>query len=331
MHVARSKTLGMVVALAVGTSAFALGPSLVRAQAGRVVLDRVVAVVGDQIVLLSELERNTSRHPLLDQALSSLPRNASPKLVAQKTREVEIEVLDELVDLALLKAEAEKFDIRIETQDIVRYTADIAAKNQMSVDELRRQVEASSEYGSWTEYEAEVIDQLYLFKVPRYLASWDVSDAQVRDHYRKMTKGESAKVKVHQFIFNPASQERAARDRIFAQAQSVARRLRDGEKRDALVAELGDRASERSVSRGDIAPSLEDAVFAAKTEQVVGPLASGQGYVVFMVLEHIESAALSFEQAKVRIREQLEQEAYVKAQIDLRDKLRDKAHIDIRL
>ena len=89
--------------------------------------------------------------------------------------------------------------------------------------------------------------------------------------------------------------------------------------------------ADRTISRGDVAPALEDALFAAKAKQVVGPIASGQGYVVFTVDEHLESAALSYEEAKDRIREQLEQEGFFKAQAEMRQQLRAKAHIDIRL
>ena len=80
-----------------------------------------------------------------------------------------------------------------------------------------------------------------------------------------------------------------------------------------------------------MAPKLEDAAFAAKAGSVVGPLASGPGYVVFKVVEHVASAALSFEEAKDRIRAQLEQEAFIKAEQELKRQLRAKAHIDIRL
>jgi parvulin-like peptidyl-prolyl isomerase len=158
-----------------------------------------------------------------------------------------------------------------------------------------------------------------------------VSEAQVREHYRKMTKDESAKVRVHQFVFNPESQKTSARDKAFAGAQAVGRRLRNGEDAAQIAEEMGKAAAERTIGRGDVAPRLEDALFAAKEKQVVGPLASGQGYVVFTVDEHLESAALSYEQAKDRIREQLEQEAFFKAQAEMREQLRAKAHIDIRL
>jgi peptidyl-prolyl cis-trans isomerase SurA len=298
---------------------------------GRNALDRVVAVVGDDIVLMSELRRTTDRHPLLQEALGQLPRNATAGQIEEKRRDVEAKVLEELIDIVLLRNEAEKFDIKITEQDVDRATEDIARQYGMTLADLRRQVEESVEYGSWADYRDEVRDQILQYKVPHYLATWSVSEAQVREHYRKMTKDESAKVKVHQFQFNPPSQQSADRDRAFAAAQALARRLREGADPVAVAEEVGKVASERTIGRGDVAPALEDALFAAKQKQVVGPLASGQGYVVYTVDEHLESGALSYEEAKDRIREQLEQEAFFKAQAEMRQQLRAKAHIDIRL
>ena len=88
---------------------------------------------------------------------------------------------------------------------------------------------------------------------------------------------------------------------------------------------------ERTIGRGDVAPALEDAVFGAQKGAVVGPIASGQGYVVFKVIDHVASAALSYEEAKDRIRDQLENEAFFKAEQELRSQLRAKAHVDVRL
>ena len=53
--------------------------------------------------------------------------------------------------------------------------------------------------------------------------------------------------------------------------------------------------------------------------------------MVFQVLQHLESGALDYETAKDRISQQLEAEAFIKAQNELRAQLRAKAHIDIRI
>jgi len=298
---------------------------------GRIELDRVAAVVGDEVILASELQRSAARHPLMQEGMASLPAGASPKMIQQKSREITAKVLDELIDLALMRAEAVKFDIQISEDEVDNAVADIAKQYQLTMDELRKQVVASPEYGSWADYRGEVRDQILQYRLPQYLATWSVSEAQVREHYRKMTKDESAKVGVRQLVFNPPTQKSGDRDRVFAKAQAAARALREGKKMDEVAEGLEQESPERSIGRGDVAPAIEDALFEAKDTQIVGPLASGQGYVVFQVLQHVESAALDYEKAKDRIRQQLEAEAFIKAQNELRTQLRAKAHIDIRV
>lgn len=306
-------------------------PRPVTRTTSRIVLDRIVAVVNDEIILASELRRATDRHPMLREAMSQLPAGAPESAVEEQRREVESLVLDELIHIVLVKAEAVRFDIKITPQEVQGALANIAASNNMTVDELRKQVEASEEFESWGEYSSELEDQIVALRVSQTLATWSVSEAQVREFYRKMAKDESAKVEVEQFVFTPKSTDKADRDRTFAAAQAAARRLREGEKGETLAAELGREDDfQRTIGRGDVAPALEDAVFGAKKGAVVGPLASGQGYVVFLVVDQLEAAAVSYEKAKDRIRDQLENEAYFKAEQELRASLRAKAHVDVR-
>lgn len=317
--------IGTVVAGAPARSAAA-------APVSRVSLDRVVAVVGDEIILMSQLARASARSPLMQEALATLPPSTPAEVVEARQREVEARVLDDLIDLELMKAEADRFELTANDDDVERALPNISAQYGLTVEELRAQVVASEEYATWAEYREDLRDQIVQYKVAQYLATWSVSDAQVREHYRKMTRDESAKVEVKQFVFAASSSEPEQRDKVLARAQAVVRRLRDGEDPDAIATALNyDTELARTISRGDVAPTLEDAIFAAKDNAVVGPLASGQGYVVFKVVGHQASAALSFDEAKARIRAQLEQEAIIKAEQELKRQLRAKAHIDIRL
>jgi len=321
---------GLRVGLLALLTMFGMVAGLTSSASARTSLDRIVAIVGDEIILASELERATLRHPMLQEAIAQLPANADRRILEQRRKDVEATVLDELVDLALLRAEARKFDIRVTDEDVSHAVSEHAQQLGLTVDQLRQQVEQVAEYGSWPEYLEELRDQLMQIKVPSYLITWSVSEAQVRERYRKLTRDESEKVKVIQFLFTPLSSESADRDTAFVAAQTWSHRLRDGTAADESP---GGEASveERTLGRGDIAPALEDAIFAANTNDVVGPLSSGQGYAVFKIVERQESAALSYEDAKERIHAQLENEAFLKARLEHQAQLRAKAHIDIRL
>jgi len=138
-------------------------------------------------------------------------------------------------------------------------------------------------------------------------------------------------VEVIRFTFRPEDQSAASSDKASSTAKRIARKLGAGEDAEDLAAELGQSAEPYLLARREIAPSLSDALFLAKPGEVVGPLESGQGFVVYKVVAVRASDLIGFERAKDQLRMQLEEEAMEKAARELRDQLRARAHIDIRL
>ncbi|MBL9106228.1 MAG: peptidyl-prolyl cis-trans isomerase [Myxococcales bacterium] len=296
-------------------------------------LDRVAAVVNDEVILQSELELALRSSPKLQERLGQLGQTATQQQIEQAIREERANTLDELIRNLLVKKEAMRFSIDVTEGEIDKYLQQLASANGFkAIAELRKAVEESGEYGAWSDYRQDIRDQLVIYKTTQALANFAVTDAQVREQYRKMTRGEESKVEVERFLFVPEAQTAAARDVAFARAQATTRRLRAGEGVEALAAEHGMAGKTRkTIARGEVAPQVEDAIFAGQKGGVVGPLETGQGYLVLKIVEHFTSDVLSFEQAKERIRAQLEEEAFTRAAEDFRNGLVAKAHIDIRL
>ncbi|MEZ4454254.1 MAG: peptidylprolyl isomerase [Nannocystaceae bacterium] len=325
------RTLRLAVALALTAAVTLADAPMVRAEPE--LLDSIVAVVDDEIILSSHLDRTVRGSPQLQEAIQSLGPSATEQQLEQKLKEIREVVLGDLIDTVLIKREATKYQIVASEADIQRYLQNLAQGNGFgSVAELRNAVLGSGEFENWEEYRADVRDQITVYKATSALANWAVTEAQMREYYRKMSRGEDARIDVERFTFVPQSSQPGDRDAAYASAQKVARRLRAGESSDTMSRELGlDMVPRRTIARGEIAPQLEDALFAASAGEVVGPLASGQGWVVFRVVRHKESDVVSYEQAKEGIRNTLEAEAFAKAERELRSQLRSKAHIDIRL
>lgn len=317
----------MSLALAVGLAV----PAQVRAEGE--LLDRVVAVVNDEVVLQSELEVSLRMSPQLQERMGQLGQSATPQQVEQVMREERANTLNDLIKNLLVKKEAIRFQIEVSEGEVDRYLQQLAQQNQFqSIAELRKAVEESGEYGAWSDYRQDIRDQLIIYKTTQALANFAVTDAAVREQYRKMTRGEESKVEVERFLFTSDAGTSAGRDAVYAKAQGTARRLRAGEAVEALAAEYGlTGKTHREIGRGEVAPAVEDAIFAAQQGAVVGPLETGQGYLVLKIVQHMSSDVLSFEQAKERIRAELENEAFEKASQDFRNGLLAKAHIDIRL
>lgn len=297
------------------------------------ILDRVVAVVNDDVILQSELEVALNSSPQLQERLSQLGPTATPQQIEQVHREERANALDDLIKNLLVKNEANRFQIDVSESEIDRYLQQMAIQYGFkTIPELRKAVEDSGEYGPWTDYRQDIRDQLIIYKTTQALANFAVTDAQVREQYRKMTRGEKSKVEVERFLFASDQATSEARDAAYSKAQNTARRLRAGEAVEALAAELGLTGKTRkTIARGEVAPAIEDAIFAGHKGSVIGPLETGQGNLVLKIVEHFATNVLSFEQAKERIRAQLEEEAFNRAAEDFRNGLVAKAHIDIRL
>jgi peptidyl-prolyl cis-trans isomerase SurA len=313
--------------------AFVLAAAVaVPAQAGDL-LDRVVAVVNDEVILQSELELALRGSPGLQERISQLGQTATQQQIEQVIREERADTLDDLIKNLLVKKEAQRFTIDVSEGDIDKYLQQLAGANGFKTTaELRKAVEESGEYGAWSDYRQDIRDQLIIYKTTQSLANFAVTDAQVREQYRKMTRGEESKVEVERFLFAPDEQTAPSRDLAYAKAQATARRMRAGEPVEALAAEHSLTGKTRTtIARGEVAPAVEDAIFAGQKGSVIGPLDTGQGHLVLKIVEHFTTDVLSFEQAKERIRSQLEEEAFTRAAEDFRQGLVAKAHIDIRL
>ena len=203
-----------------------------------------------------------------------LGQGATQQQVDQIIREERAKTLDDLVKSSLVKKEAQRFQIEVSEGDVDRYLLNLAQVNNFkSVAELRKAVEESGEYGAWSDYKQDIRDQLIVYKTTQSLANFAVTDAQVREQYRKMTRGEASKVEVERFLFTPDAATAQARDAVYSKAQVTARRLRSGEAVDAVAAELGVAGTTRkTIGRGEVAPAVEDAIFAAAQGGVIGPL-----------------------------------------------------------
>jgi peptidyl-prolyl cis-trans isomerase SurA len=302
------------------------------AAAEPVVLDRIVAVVNDDIILLSDLDL----WMLYDEKVQAefavmMQQNAGEEQITRKYSELLPGALDELVARKLMLSQAPTYQLDATEAEIESYLQNLARNAGLAgVPELKRAVEESLRYGTWAQYRAKLHDDIVIYKFLNSFLNVAVSDQQVLDRYRQLSKGEEARMRVQRLSFS-STDDPAERDAQLKLAKAVVRRIGQGENVDDIVDELSLDAETEEVTRSSVARSIGERLFAASAGDVVGPLESGQGYIVFVVEKVITSDVLGFEQAKEALRAQIEMEVRTKAEADLREKLRGRAHVDIRL
>ena len=112
-------------------------------------LDRIVAVVNDDVVLQSELD---SAVRSIQQQYASQPGQLPPMNVLQQ------QVLDRLVLMRLQLQKAGDQGIRISNEDVDQAVASVAQQNKMTPDQLRAAVEQSGD--SFTAFREQLADQI---------------------------------------------------------------------------------------------------------------------------------------------------------------------------
>jgi peptidyl-prolyl cis-trans isomerase SurA len=323
------RALARTAVLALSTLGLGLVVSHEAAAEG-VVLDRIIAVVNDEIILESDLDLWMVYDEEVAYELQKLQKPTEEQII-RRYEELRPEALDDLIGRTLMLAHAEQFQLTASEAEVESYLQNLARNAGLGgVPELKRAVEDSQRFGTWEQYRNKLREDVILFKLEHAVLNVVVSDQQVLDRYRELSKSEEARLQVRRLVFR-ADEDPTARDAVLKQAKAAVRRLTAGEDIEAIAEELGQEADPEEVTRSGVSRTIGDRLFEAKAGDVIGPLESGQGYVVFVVEEVITSDLLGFEEAKEQLRRQIEDEVKRKAEDDLKEQLRGRAHVDIRL
>ena len=236
------KRLGLLLAL--------LGPvalvSSTPAQAE--VVDRVAAVVNKEVITLSEVYDYGG--DFIEQQVLGAPRNDP------RRRSLELEVLDFLIQRALVNQEVRALGMDVTRDELERALEDTARANGMTRDQLRVEVERSGL--SWTVYRTETEDALRQMKFNQsvLMQRVAVTDDEVLDLYQRRVKtnmpGGARSLSV---VFLPASEE-AGQEALMARAQAISDAAMGGTPWEQLIGENPD--SLYASSGGDMGSLREE-------------------------------------------------------------------------
>jgi len=295
------------------------GPGVLRTTAASVVVDRVVAVVNDEIITLSDLQRE-------DQKKSAAARD-------------EHLVLEDLIDRKLQLAAAKRSGMDVTDPELAEALADIMKRNSM--DRKHFDAELAKDGLTYDQYRSELREQITLSRVfNKYVRSGlSLDEAELRayyDHNRKLY-AQPEEIRVRQiFIKLPdnATPEQAAAAR--KRAGTAYERARKGEDFVGLVRELSE--SGNAAAGGDLGfmrrdhalPEIEQATRSLKPGEIAGPLKSAAGYHIIR-LEEVRTPVTPFDRVKDEIQATLYQQKLENTYRTWLQTLRSDSHIENRL
>ena len=305
--------------------------------ADAVVIERVVAVVGDRPILLSEL-RHRARPNLL--RLVAGGKDANFQAAAQT--EIFKELLNKMIDDRLEEQVAEKSRLSVNNEEVDRGISNVANNAKTSVpgvlEEVRRQ--GLSEQDFREELKRQILEgKLIELRVRPRVRVTD-QDAHVAYQHWKSELAEQQPIEIRVMALRvPAGASQQQVQSRFKLADEVARRARSGEDFCALIQQFTDDSETRETcgSRGPqprklLLPPIQEAIKSMKPNDISQPVRIQYGIDAIVVFQLMN-------EPKVPTYSDVKQEMGQKAILDALDRqrklwleeLRRGVYIDVRL
>ncbi|MFP4390024.1 MAG: SurA N-terminal domain-containing protein [Desulfococcaceae bacterium] len=306
---------------------FAPGP------AGAEVVDRIVAVVNDEIISLFELERMVAPYAERVRAMG-YPEEEERRMLFQ----VRQDILNQLINQRLTAQETKKSNISVNQEEIDQALERIKESNYYTDEQLRAALE--DEGFSLEEYRERLGDQILRSKLMnREIKSKIViTDEEIKAYYEANREDYSGEEQYHLrsvLPTYPALADEADRRETRRRMEDIVRKVKEGGSFETLASlysdsPLADDGGDLGTfALADLSPEIREAVDGLKEGETTPILDAGDGLQVIFIEEIISRPSKSLEDARPEIEEALFNEVVnERFEAWLKD-LREQSHIKI--
>lgn len=296
-------------------------------------VERIVAVVGERAILLSDLRSRAQ--PYLVQVHQSVPEGAQRNAAISQLYRT---VLERLVDEELEQRAAQQSKLSVTPKEIDEAISRVATQNKLTVQTLLSEAQRSGL--NEASYRDELRRQLLEAKLinVRLQGRIRVVDEDLRDAYRRLVLEERQRLSVTPAWIvisagsNPSEQrkQRALAASIAEQAQTtdfgvLARRYSE----DAASRDAG--GEQAKVAPSDLPAPLSRTAMGLEVGQTSAPVRVGDRYVVLKIVARQPTELPDFEQARQELAERVYVEKMAQAKKVWLDGLRRQHHVEVRL
>ena len=308
-----------------------------------VVVERVVAVIGERPVLWTELV-----HRAAATRIQIRTQTHDNNVISVQEQEMYKELLDRMIDDRLEEQQADRAHITVSTEEIDRGITNIALQAQsqqgrpVSVQDVL--VEVRRRGMTDQDFRDEIRRQILEGKLIelRVRPRVRVTEQDARAAYQHWAQDYKQPVDVHILALRvPADAPKKQFDARLALAQDLIQKVRSGADFCRLVQQFSDDVTTKDTcgSRGPqpfatLLPPVQDAVRATKPGEVSEPIVAHAGpddAIVLLMHSGMQAAPPPFEQVKNEMEQQALLEALDRARKQWLQELRRNAYVDVRL
>ena len=319
-----TRTLSSLLALGLGALALHARPLPAHAET----VERVVAVVNDEAIFLSDLRRRaTPFYPRLMSAPAHARQDALRALYGQ--------LLDQLIDEELIEQIARRQEIRVRSADVRGAIANVRRQAGLSEDEFWEAVQAQGYTPA--QYRSDVRRQLLRMRVinQRVRARVNITEEDVREVYDERVRAANRNLRFRTSqIFFPIEAGATATE-VAATRQSAERVRAEIHGENSFLESMDELGGMELgwLSQGDLPEELESALLGLAPGEVSQPVRGNNGYHLFLLHER-ESAAdrvPAYEELRDRIYQEMMGEAMQRQESLFLRELRREAVVSNRL
>ena len=294
-------------------------------------LEAIVIRVGDRIITRTQYAQR------LAEGYNEIEQTVPAAEQAARKAGLKKDLTDNLVSELLLKDRADRLNITVSNDEIKDSIARVKQQFGITTDQ---QFEESLKKSNMTraEMEGRMRDTILTNKLfarelrPRE----DLTDKELRERYDREKEHYRLPERAHLreiIVLRPdnAAQAETARQH----AEELAKQARSGAD-FALLAKTASEAATKDkggdlgeVSRGELLPELDKAVFNATSGQVIGPIEAKTAWHILKVEQRLPSEVPAFETLKEKLRKDVSDEAWQRDYKAYIERLRKDAFIQI--
>jgi peptidyl-prolyl cis-trans isomerase SurA len=296
------------------------------------VVERVVAVINDEIILETELEQYAA-----PQYRGPDPDTAEGK---KQWDELKRKALDGMIDSKLVTQQAVELKLSVTPEEVERAIQQV--KDQNKLDDATFKAALEQQGFTIEGYRKTLKKQILELKVVNTAvrSRVTVSDDEVKTYYKQNEKLIAGDRQSHLKQILVAVPDRssdadvAGKRRVAAKVVELARGGTSfGELAKQYSDDEGTKASGGDlgwVGKGVLVDALDEAMAAMEPNDIRGPIRTDRGWVVLQLVERKSGDLRPYDEIKEQLRKQLYDQQVEKAQQSWLRELRKRAHVDVR-
>ena len=300
---------------------------------GGKVVDRVMAIVNDEIISLYELDQRVRPYANKIKNTTSSPTEQNELL-----RKVREENLNLLIDEKLADQEIRRLQIRVADTEVDREIERFKSDNQLTDEEFQKVL--ATQGSSLEEFRREIKNQILRAR----LVNWEIrskiviTHEEIEAYYNSHPEEFGSENKY--FLKNilmiaPAIQSQDEDAEVINRLNRIHQKLMDGEPFDAMAREYSqapnavDGGSLGLISKNALAPQIQEALAPLKPGEFTDIIKTDQGYQIFYLEDFETHSADHFDKVKDKIEDKLYKQVINQQYEKGLQDLRTRAHIKL--